>query len=299
MLARADVGKPATHLDVIEDDGAAGLTVRGLVELTLTMGREDPDVSERLDATDPARVRVLGCRTAGCDTLEVATIDTTRAARPSLVSSQALPSPGRWLATRFDGQRLYLSRRGWLGLGAPSTPIVIVDLDARVPREERAQVPSAVVWNLIPSGPRLFVVGTRGDKEVSREQVVVDAFTLRDTKGPLLDGEAVLGDGWAASPAQTSAAAIAFCGGRLAIPFRASAGTSEPRSAVAMFDGSTQGLARSREVAVPGVIERVVCVRDRLFALTDAGIWSIDAAGSAAGDVGSSVLAGRRSMDSP
>jgi hypothetical protein len=298
VLAHVDEARPGTSVDVLADDATTGLVVRGSVNLTATMDREVRDVSERLDAADPAHVRVLGCRAGVCmagDTLEVATIDVTDPARPVVVSKREVRSPGQWLATRFDGRHLYLSGRGPLGSAVPTTRVLAVDLDANPQREAQVVIPGAIAWNILSVGSRLFVVATRADEELRTQEVLFDSIVLRNGGAPSLDAEWVLGYGLASSPAQVTSRAVSVCGSYLSVTFRQwETGARSPTSAVALFRATRRGLERSHDVGVHGAAERLVCVNERLFALSDVGIWPISATGGA-----SAALSESRKVDAP
>jgi hypothetical protein len=261
-------------------DGASGFASRGHVDLAAHLDRFERDVSERLDARDASRVRVLGCLSAACaagDTLEIATIDASDPTRPRLVSTRDLPSPGRWLATRFGAGALYVSSRGWYGLGAPTTTIVRLSLDAPPAPDFVIRVPGAVVWNVASLGPRTVVVGTRGDLQTQTQRLVVGLLAPGERPAePESAAYAVRGEGWASSPAESSSHALSACGGRVAVALRTWDEHSNPRSAVALLDSTANGLASAREVDVQGVVERLACVQGRLFALSDAGLWLVD-----------------------
>ncbi len=275
-----DVGGLGTRVELIADRGSPNFEVSGSIDLPMTMGRGERDVSEWIHAEDLGHVRVLGCRATRCaagDELLVVTVDASDPTHPRVVSKRSIRSPGQSLAIRFDGPRLYLSRRGWLGLGAPTTSVLVADLDAIPPRRERVlALPGAVVWNLQGSaGSPLLALATRGNAEGTRVQVLVDSIGV-DDGAPSLDSEAVLGREWTWSPAMVSSGALSICGAYVAVPFRdAESGSVRPRSAVAILDRSARGVEHAREVAIHGVIERLVCVHEKLFAVTDEGIGSI------------------------
>jgi hypothetical protein len=280
VLALAAGPRSGTHVEVLADSGAQGLVKRGSVDLPTTIGRADRDISARIDAPDAAHVRILGCRSVACaagDTIEITTVDITDPERPRVTAVGRVPSPGAGLVTSFDGGRLYLARRGWLSLGNPSTPVSVVDLDA--PREERArdQTVEGVVWNLLPLASRLLSVATRGDADATHEQVVLTAIDAPGGGAPATSAETVLGSGWTSSAAQVSSHAAVFCAGGVAIPFRTWEGTPVTvRSRIALFDPRSRGLASSGEFPVEGNVERLACIGDRLLALTDAGLGSIN-----------------------
>jgi len=282
VLAHTDVTRPGTHVDVLTDGPGAVLAVRGTVDLEATVGYGERDTSSRIDATDPAHVRVLGCRTVLCatdDALEIATVDVTDAAAPRVVSTRVVRSPDLAIATRFDGGRLYLSRRGSLSLGTPSTPVVVIDLDGPSSVTPVGQVVDGVVWNLVPVASRLLVIGTRGDVDATRERVFVEAFDVRDARHPAYAGEAFAGDGWTSSSALSSSHAVAVVGPTVAVPFRSWVFPGELRSGVALLDASGGTLRSFGEAPSSGVVERLVPYRGRLLAATSLGLWSIDVDG--------------------
>jgi hypothetical protein len=280
VLALADAARSGTRVEVFADSGAAGLLMRGSLDVPTTIGRGDRDTSARIDAPDAAHVRILGCRTVVCmtgDMLEIATVDVTDPDRLSVTAVDRVLSPGAGLVTRFDGDRLYLTRLGWLSQGSPSTPVSVVDLSAPWEARGRQQVVEGVIWNLLPMGSRLLAVATRGDADATREQVVLTAVDARGDKTPATPAEAVLGNGWTSSAAQVSSHAIALCAGSLAIPFRTwEQAQVAIRIGIALFDWTSRGLASSGDLPVEGLIERLACVGDRLLAFTDAGLGSID-----------------------
>jgi hypothetical protein len=280
IVAHADARKPGTHVDVLVDSPRDGLTLRGSVDLEATIGYGDRDVSSRMDARDLAHVRVLGCRTVFCstdDALDVATVDATVATRPRVVSSRVVRSPGLSLAVRFDGSRLYMSRRGWLSLGMPSTPVSIFDLDAPSSQDGARQLVDGVVWNLIPAGPKLLVVGTRGETDATHERVFVDELDVRNVRHSRFAADALVGDDWTSSTALTSSQAIAVRGDLIAVPFRSAAMTSgRVRSGVALLRSTESGVRPLGRVDVDGYVTRVLFVRGRLLAVTDTGLWSFD-----------------------
>ncbi len=279
VFAHADAARTGTHVDVLVDPGAGALTPRGSIELRATIAPGDRDGSARIDATDAGHVRVLGCPGAACapgGAMELAVVDATDVDRPRVSSVSSLRAPGPSMATRFDGSRLYASRRGWFALGSPSTPVTVVDIE-RADLEPAAYAVEGVVWNLVATGPGLLVIGTRGDAGATDERVFVDMLDVRDASRPTMAGEVVVEGPWASSPAQASTRAVAVCGGKIAIPYRAwDAGLGSLRSAVVVFDWGARPALRPRSVGVFGFVERLACVRGRLLAVTDAGLWSVD-----------------------
>lgn len=280
VLAYADLSRPRTHVDVLVDSAEAGLVQRGTVDLRATLDQGDQGASPRVDAPDAAHVHVVGCEANPCaagDLLEVVTLDVTDPGRPHVRSVRRVPSPGASLTTRFDGERLYLSPRGRLSLGSPSTTVSVMDLDASTELWRRDQSLKGVVWNLLPVGSHLIVVATRGDADATREQVVLAAIDVRDGQPRAPISEVVLGGEWSSSTAEANSQAVVACAGTLAVPFR----TWEGRplkivSRIALVGGTARGLSSSGEVSVEGNVEQLVCVADHLLVFTDLGLRSMD-----------------------
>jgi hypothetical protein len=280
ILAHGQTNRSGTRVEVLTESGTGELLRHGSLDLAPTIGRADRDTSARIDAPDAAHVRILACRAAECtdnDTLEITTIDALDMDRPRITSLDRVPSPGRGLLTRFDGERLYLSRRGWLSLGSPSTPISFVGLDGSWQARGGEPMVEGVVWNLLPVASRLLAVATRGDTEATREQLVIAAIDVRGDGTSSAPAEAALGSGWTSSAAQVNSRAMTACGGSLAVPFRTWEGSPVTvRSRIALFDWRGHGLTSAGDLPVEGIIDRLVCAGGRLLALTDAGLGSLD-----------------------
>lgn len=266
-----DAVEGGSRVVVVGDDGAA-LTASAPLSLPVTLGREDIDVSERLSVVDAAHIRVLGCASTACgkgDSLRVSTIDATDPAHLHIVTSRTFTAPSALFAARFGERQLYVSPRGWSYRGADSSTVQVIDLDSPQAGVRRVDLPRMVAWNLVPAtDDALWVLGTRGEADLSREQVVLDALRVNGTGKPAVFAAEAMGEGWAWSPALITRAALSVCDGRLALPIR----QWEPgrfRSAVVVIDATS--FKKLEEVNVSSPIERVVCAHDRLFAVTAGG----------------------------
>lgn len=264
-------------------DSVTALSSQGSLGLEATISADDPDVSARLYAPDPTRVRVIGCPTVRCSTgvpLEIATVDTT-ASPPRVTSRRRVPSPGVELRTRFDGDRVYLASQDKLSQGSPSPVVSVVDLEASK-SVSVGQVPvHGVPRNLVPDGPRLLVLGTRGGDGFERADLYVGILDLRDPGHPVLAGEATIGDGWTWSPALASTQAVVVDGNTIAVPFDTfdpDADHSSARPGIAILEAASGALRISGQVWSNAPADRVVALRGRLLVATTYGLTSIDAA---------------------
>jgi hypothetical protein len=279
VLARANPTGHGTRVELFADS-APDFSSLGSLGLDATIDAGDSDVSARLDATDPARVRVLACPTVLCPAgapLEVTTLDTTTTP-PRVMSRRRVASPGTDLTTRFDGDRLYLASRERPLRGAPRSIVSVVDLEGKSTTVAQVTVRGTPL-NLVPDGGRLLAFGTRRSGTIEREDLYVGSIDVHDAAHPTLASEVVIGEGWTWSPALASTQALGVDGDTIAVPFDTfdpEAEHSSVRPGVAVLETASGVLRTSGTVWSNAPADRVAMLRGRLLVATTFGLTSID-----------------------
>jgi hypothetical protein len=279
VLAHANPTGHGTRVELFSDSAAA-FSSQGSLSLDATIDAGDPDVSARLYAADPARVRVLACPAVRCPAgtpLEVATLDTTTAP-PRVMSWRLVASPGIDLTTRFDGDRLYLASRERPLPGAPRSVVSVVDLEAKSATVAQVAVRGTPL-NFVLDGGRLLALGIRRSGTMEHEDLYVASIDVKDAAHPTLANEVVIGEGWTWSPAFASTQALGVDGDTIAVPFDTfdpEAEHSSVRPGVAVLETASGVLRTSGTVWSNAPADRVAVLRGRLLVATTFGLTSID-----------------------
>jgi hypothetical protein len=242
-----------------------------------------------LDFADGKTAHALACSAQGCggsQPLVLATVDFSQPDTPVIASTLNIPSTGWSAAARFDSGRLYLSPSSdyyYGGQQQPALPLQIYDLsNPKAPFLAGSAQIKGQVWNLIPSGNRLFALGnqyTPGDQYYSSSQVSLSYLDVTNAAAPSVLGTSTFGDGWAWTPAAGTFKAFTLdkTQGLVVLPFSGWDNASyQYNNGLQLIEFDEQSLTTAGASHTKGWVERGIFVNSRLVSLSDLALSVVD-----------------------
>ncbi|MEI9935924.1 MAG: beta-propeller domain-containing protein [Pseudomonadota bacterium] len=240
-----------------------------------------------LDFADGKTAHALACGQSYCGSdqaLLLATADFSQPDQPTLSSAVSIPATGWGATARFDAGRMYLSPASNYYYGnqqQPSLPLQIWDLaDPKQPVLAGATEFAGEVWNLIPSGDRLFALGNEyTGEQLTNSQVSLRYLDVSDPKSPTLLSTSKFGNGWAWTPAAGTFKAFTMdkSKGLVVLPFSGWDDASyQYNNGLQLIEFSDQALTTAGAANSNGWTERGIFVKDRLVALSDLALSVVD-----------------------
>jgi hypothetical protein len=242
-----------------------------------------------LDFADGATAHLLACGQTYCGTdqaLELATADFSKPDSPTLSSLVQIPATGWGATARFDSGRMYLTPGTdyYYGNQAQSgLPLQIWDLaDPKAPVLAGSTLLSGEVWNLIPSGNRLFALGneyTPGTQYYTSSQVSLRYIDVTDPAQPKQLGTSKFGDGWAWTPAAGTFKAFTMdkAQGLVVLPFSGWDNDSyQYNNGLQLIEFTDTAITTVGAAHAKGWTERGIFVKNRLVSLSDLALSVVD-----------------------
>jgi len=269
------------YLDISDPLGAINLRGRITVDGSV-QGWGTDNGRWNIDFADKRYAHLLGCGGSYCGSQDgqyvLSTVDFQNPDAPVSSSELRIPSTGWSVATRFDGQRMYLSPGNGYS-NTNTTPFQVYDLSNPI-APKLAGPPVNVqgtIWSFIPSGDRLFALGN--EYGTNANKVSLQYFDVSNAAAPSLIGKSTFGDGWAWTPAAGTFKAFIKDDqqGLVVLPFSGWSPQSYAyQNGVQLIEYSptaihTAGAARSQ-----GWVERGIFVKGRIVSLSDQALSVVD-----------------------
>jgi hypothetical protein len=242
-----------------------------------------------LDFADGKTAHALGCGSQYCgntDPLVLATADFSQPDAPTLSSTLQIPSTGWSAAARFDSGRMYLTPGSdyYYGSSAsPALPLQIYDLsDPKAPFLAGSTQLAGEVWNLIPSGNRLFALGsetTETDPTYTSSQVSLRYVDVTNAAQPSVIGTSKFGDGWAWTPAAGTFKAFTMDKDKGLVVLHLSGWDSASytyNNGLQLIEFDDSSLQTAGASHTKGWVERGIFVNTRLVSLSDLALSVVD-----------------------
>ena len=283
----APSGKSAlTYVDIsdyfgsIQEKGTA--TVNGSIGYGADNGRWN------LDFADGKTAHLLANAynsSSGSNGYTLSTVDFTDPATPVKDSELSIPGQGWEAAARFDTGRMYLAPYGGYYGGSNTTPVAIYDLsNAAAPTLAGQTQVNGSIWNFIPSGNRLFALGsnyTSGGPYggYGSSQVSLKYLDVTNPAAPTVVGDATFGDGWAWTPAAGTFKAFIKDDqqGLVVLPFSGwSSQSQQYNNGVQLIQYTPSSIGTAGAAHTKGWVERGIFVNGRIVSLSDLALSVVD-----------------------
>lgn len=270
-----------TYVDISDYFGT--IQVKGTATVNGSIGYGADDGRWSLDFADGKTAHLLANNynyNSGTNGYLLSTVDFTDPTTPVKDSELSIAGQG-WDATaRFDSGRMYLAPYSYYN-GGNQTPVAIYDVsNPAAPKLAGQTQVQGAIWNFIPSGNRLFALGsdyTSGP--YSSDKVSVKYFDVTNPAAPTLIGDAAFGDGWAWTPAAGTFKAFVKDDqqGLVVLPFSGWSSQSQQYNngvQLIQFTPSTIGTAGAAKTK--GWVERGIFVNGRIVSLSDLALSVVD-----------------------
>lgn len=242
-----------------------------------------------LDFADGKTAHALACGAAYCDAsqaLVLATADFTTPDAPTLASTLQIAATGWSAAARFDSGRMYLTPGTNYSYGTqtnPALPVQIYDLaNPKAPVLAGSTQIQGEVWNIIPAGDRLFVLGNEyipGQQYYSASQVSLRYLDVSNAANPTVLGTSKFGDGWAWTPAAGTFKAFTMdqSKGLVVLPFSGWDNDSQAyNNGLQLIEFNEASVRTAGASHSKGWVERGIFVGSRLVSLSDLALSVVD-----------------------
>jgi hypothetical protein len=211
----------------------------------------------------------------------LSTVDASDPDHLAIVNSTTLPATGWAPVARFDSGRMYLSPDGYWGGGA-GTPVEVFDLtDPAHPNLAGVTNLDGDVWNFIPAGDRLFVLGEQSvsGSPYGSSDVALRYLDVSDPTNPRVVGSSNFGAGWSWTPAADDFKAFTMDAtrGLVVLPFSGWDYTNDAyHDGVQLIEFTHDSLTTSGQALTRGWVERGIFVGNRLLSLSDLSLQVVD-----------------------
>ncbi len=239
-----------------------------------------------LDFADNHYAHVLGCQGSYCGGSQggyvLSTVDFGNPDAPVKASELNIASTGYGVATRFDGNRMYLSPSEGYYSNNGTTPLQVYDVsNPAAPALAGSTNITGSVWNFIPSGNKLFALGSDSTNQTpyGGEAVSLRYFDVTNPAAPTVLGTSKFGSGWAWTPAAGTFKAFTKDDnqGLVVLPFSGWDNNSDQyNNGLQLIEFTSSSLRTAGAAKTHGWVERGIFVKGRLVSLSDLALSVVD-----------------------
>ncbi|HEX7664712.1 MAG TPA: beta-propeller domain-containing protein [Polyangiaceae bacterium] len=272
------------YVDISDPGGA--IRLRGKVQANGSVQGWGADNGRwNVDFADGKTAHLLACQGTYCGSgngYTLTTADFTNPDAPTVASSLNITGNSWNVATRFDGNRMYLSPSdGYYDPSSSGTPLQVYDLSsATAPKLAGSTNLAGNVWLLMPNGNQLFALGNDTANDYSSTQVSLHYFDVTNAAAVSEIGSpAKFGNGWAWTPAAGTFKAFIKddTQGLVVLPFSGwDQNTYAYNNGVQLISYSPTSIATAGAAHTHGWVERGIFVNGRIVSLSDLALSVVD-----------------------